>query len=217
MLPFLLENEALIDRQLASVKGRVFSNIQEQFQRALRAAFGWQATAAAADAQQGPRGIDSLGGQNVSSPGRPGMGTPVPSGTVRQAQPPLSTPATATPGGTAAQAIQDLWKSYGPTVMATGASLLRPGVPQPVMRGDGQGASGEGLSPRPSMPSPRSSEGLTPPPSRGMQENGPAFPMPQYSPSLYPPAQIPLPRSTSNLPEHPAPIYSHGYSEVKGE
>ncbi|KAG8994262.1 hypothetical protein FRB94_007274 [Tulasnella sp. JGI-2019a] len=72
LLPFLLENEELIDRQLASVQGRALTVIQEQFQRALNAAFGWQATLAAANAQQGPRGSDALGGDHDRTPGTPG-------------------------------------------------------------------------------------------------------------------------------------------------
>ncbi|KAG8862944.1 hypothetical protein FRB96_000364 [Tulasnella sp. 330] len=186
MLPFLLENEPLVDRQLASVQGRALSTVQEQFQRVLHAAFGWQATAAAADIQHGPRGIDGLGGT--------GMGFATPANGIP-----------GTPGAAAAQAAQALWNSYGPTAMATGASLRPAGAsatPRDSYTSAGNGS--DAASSRPSMPSGRSSA------ASSLRSGAP-------SPQLSGTAQRPRPRQTSKLPEHPAPVYTRGYSEVNGE
>ncbi|KAG8906066.1 hypothetical protein FRB99_007654 [Tulasnella sp. 403] len=148
ILPKLLQNEALIDRQIASFHGRIFTYIQNQLQRVVTSVFGGQATALAGAVQQGPRGVEGLGG--TGAPVRPGLAPSDPSGT--NVQPGAD-------GGPALQAMQDMWRTYGPAVMATGASLLRPaGAPEASPHDPSGGRQEYSNGPvRPTMPASSSS------------------------------------------------------------
>lgn len=120
--------------------------------------------------------------------------------------------------GGPAKMAQNLWAQYGPNVVATGASLLRP-QPQQTP------SSSSSISSR-SMDRPQNGSFQRPRPGGGdfsrsspnvptsKSSLGPSFPIPQ----VYPPAFVPSMRhAASDLPAHPAPFYTEGYSTVKGE
>lgn len=95
---------------------------QDQFQNVLQRVFGWQAAQAAANVQEGPRGIQGLGG--AGAPARPGMPDGAPSGILPEGY-------GVGADGSVPAGVQDLWRTYGPSVMATGAALLQgQGAPQ---------------------------------------------------------------------------------------
>ncbi|KAG8990134.1 hypothetical protein FRB90_001886 [Tulasnella sp. 427] len=142
VLPFLLEHEGIIDHQLSSLQGRFFTIIREQFQNVLQKVFGWQASQMAANVQDGPRGIQALGG--TGAPLRPGMPSGAPSGILPEGY-------AAGPDGAVPAGMQDLWRTYGPSVMATGAALLQ---------GQGAGAQPQ-AQPRPTAGTRSSSQNTT--------------------------------------------------------
>ncbi|KAG8910779.1 hypothetical protein FRC01_006138 [Tulasnella sp. 417] len=162
ILPFLLQHEALIDQQLGSLQGRFFKVAQDQFQNVLQKVFGWQAAQAAANVQEGPRGIQGLGG--AGAPARPGMPAGAPSGIIPEGY-------GVGPDGSVPAGVQDLWRQYGPSVMATGAALLQgQGAPQPQSQpqprptaGSRSSSQGTSKSARPKGAS-RGSQGGNPPP-----------------------------------------------------
>ncbi|KAI9458514.1 TB2/DP1, HVA22 family-domain-containing protein [Boletus coccyginus] len=92
--PFLHSHESQIDATLASFKARLYAFIQERF-RAL-----WDQVVGAVGQQQAQY-APSAGGVAVGAP--PSLGDPV------------SGPA---------QLVAGLWRSYGPTILASGAAFL---------------------------------------------------------------------------------------------
>ncbi|KAG8958612.1 hypothetical protein FRC00_002535 [Tulasnella sp. 408] len=156
------QHEATIDHQLGSLQGRFFKMAQEQFQNVLQRVFGWQAAQAAANVQEGPRGIQGLGG--AGAPARPGMPAGAPSGIIPEGY-------GVGADGSVPAGVQDLWRTYGPSVMATGAALLQgQGAPQaqsqPQPRpaaGTRTSSQGTSKSARPKGSS-KGSQGSNPPP-----------------------------------------------------
>lgn len=96
--PFLHSHESQIDATLASFKARLYAFIQERF-RAL-----WDQVVGAVGQQQAQY-APSAGGVAVGAP--PSLGDPV------------SGPA---------QLVAGLWRSYGPTILASGAAFLSQGA-----------------------------------------------------------------------------------------
>ncbi|KAG6380124.1 TB2/DP1, HVA22 family-domain-containing protein [Boletus reticuloceps] len=97
--PFLHSHESQIDATLASLKARFYAFVQERF-RAL-----WDQLAGTLRQQQQAQYAPSTGGATVGAP--PSLGDPV------------SGPA---------QLVAGLWRSYGPTLVASGAMLLSQGT-----------------------------------------------------------------------------------------
>ncbi|KAF8452456.1 TB2/DP1, HVA22 family-domain-containing protein [Boletus edulis BED1] len=97
--PFLHSHESQIDATLASLKARLYAFVQERF-RAL-----WDQLAGTLRQQQQAEYAPSSGGTTVGAP--PSLGDPV------------SGPA---------QLVAGLWRSYGPTLVASGAMLLSQGT-----------------------------------------------------------------------------------------
>ncbi|KAG8216003.1 TB2/DP1, HVA22 family-domain-containing protein [Butyriboletus roseoflavus] len=97
--PFLHSHESRIDATLASFKARLYSFVQERF-RAL-----WDQFIGALGQQQQAQFAPSTGGAAVGAP--PSLGDPV-SGPV--------------------QLVAGLWRSYGPSLLASGAAFLSQGA-----------------------------------------------------------------------------------------
>lgn len=96
--PFLHSHESQIDATLASFKARLYGFVQERF-RAL-----WDQT------------VGALGQQQVQyGPGTGGVGV----GAAPSLGDPVSGPA---------QLVAGLWRSYGPTLLASGAALISQGA-----------------------------------------------------------------------------------------
>jgi len=100
--PFFHKHEAQIDATLASFKARIYMFIQERLRML------WEHVAATVGQQQreGQPNFAPVGGANNAGP-PPTLGDPV------------SGPATL---------MSNLWQSYGPSIVASGAALLRQGA-----------------------------------------------------------------------------------------
>ncbi|EGO26825.1 hypothetical protein SERLADRAFT_464319 [Serpula lacrymans var. lacrymans S7.9] len=94
--PFFHSHESQIDATLASFKARVYSFVQERF-RAI-----WDHVAAAIGQQQAASFTPSGGETRTGAP--PSLGDPI------------SGPS---------QLVSGLWRSYGPSIVASGAALMR--------------------------------------------------------------------------------------------
>lgn len=105
--PFLHSHESQIDATLASFKARLYSFVQERF-RAL-----WDQFTGALGQQQQAQYASGMGGVGVGAP--PSLGDPV------------SGPA---------QLVAGLWHSYGPSLLASGATFLSQGAAASVSATD---------------------------------------------------------------------------------
>ncbi|KAH7882992.1 TB2/DP1, HVA22 family-domain-containing protein [Phlebopus sp. FC_14] len=103
--PFFHSHESQIDATLASFKARIYSFIQERF-RAI-----WEQL------------VGALGQQQQSQREAPFMPSGVGVATHTGAPPTLGDPASGP-----AQLVMGLWRSYGPSIMASGVALLSQGV-----------------------------------------------------------------------------------------
>ena len=180
-MPALLQHEALIDQQLASLQTNGLAWVENHLNTILGSVFGRQAAAAAAQAQQGPRGIPGLGGLANAPIGTPAAGA--------AGQPNPYDQTNGQPAASAAGMVQGLWSTYGPSVIASGASLLRPtGASDPQQRGAAPAAAqtqSTSRMPRPQYLPERSSSG-GPQMPQPFTSGGPQMPQPFVPPQKAP-------------------------------
>ncbi|KAG0703548.1 TB2/DP1, HVA22 family-domain-containing protein [Suillus ampliporus] len=97
--PFFHTHESQIDATLASFKSRVYAFIHERFRTI------WDALAATIGQQQQANFAPAGGATDTGAP-----------------------PTLADPASGPAQLVRGLWRSYGPTIVASGTALLRQGA-----------------------------------------------------------------------------------------
>jgi receptor expression-enhancing protein 1/2/3/4 len=103
--PFFHSHETQIDATLASLKAKVYSFVQDR----LRAV--WDHIAASIGQSQPQAGFSPVGGSSNTNTGAP--------------------PTMGDPASGPAQLVSSLWQSYGPSIIASGAALLRQSAPPP--------------------------------------------------------------------------------------